>query len=115
MKKIVVFAFQGELMCFAHALLNVLDLHQKGFEVKLVIEGSATGLIGDLAIKESPFHRQYRKIIDDGLLAGVCKACAGKMDSLFEAEKQNLTLLHDMHGHPSFAAWIKEGYEVISM
>ncbi len=115
MKKFVIFAFHGELMCFAHALLNAIDLKDKGFEVKLVIEGSATGLIGTLDAKDSPFHRQYRKVVDEGILAGVCKACAGKMDSLFEAEKQNLPLLSEMHGHPAFSTWIKDGYEIISM
>ncbi|MEW6711960.1 MAG: cytoplasmic protein [Candidatus Riflebacteria bacterium] len=102
-------------MCFAHALLNAIDLKDKGFEVKLVIEGSATGLIGTLAAKDSPFHRQYRKVVDEGILAGVCKACASKMDSLFEAEKQSLPLLSEMHGHPAFSTWIKDGYEIISM
>lgn len=115
MKKIVIFAFQGEMMCFAHALLNAINLNASGFEVKLVIEGAATGLIGTLALKESPFHKQYRKVIDDGILAGVCKACAGKMDSLFEAEKQNLPLLSELHGHPAFSTWLKDGYEIISM
>lgn len=115
MKKIVIFAFQGEMMCFAHALLNAINLNASGFEVKLVIEGAATGLIGDLALKESPFHKQYRKVIEEGILAGVCKACAGKMDSLFEAEKQNLPLLSELHGHPAFSTWLKDGYEIISL
>ncbi len=115
MKKVVIFAFQGELMCFAHALLNALDLKKAGFEVKLVIEGSATALIGSLGAKETPFHKQYSAVIEEGILAGVCKACAGKMDSLFEAEKQNLPLLSEMHGHPGFSKWLKEGYEIISM
>jgi hypothetical protein len=37
------------------------------------------------------------------------------MDSLFEAEKQNLPLLSEMHGHPAFSTWLKDGYEIISM
>jgi len=115
MKKIVIFAFQGELMCFAHALLNVLDLHAKGHHAKLVIEGSATKLIAQLAAPETPFHRQYQQIISDKLLAGICKACASKMGTLEEAKKQGISLLDDMNGHPGFAGWLAEGYDIISM
>ena len=115
MKKIAIFAFQGELMCFAHALLNVLDLHSKGHQVKLVIEGSATKLITQLATPDTPFHRQYQQVISEKLLAGICKACAGKMGTLEEAKRQGITLLDDMSGHPGFAGWIAEGYDIISM
>jgi hypothetical protein len=31
------------------------------------------------------------------------------------SEKQKLTLLGEMQGHPGFAGWIAEGYEIISM
>ncbi|MDN5280780.1 MAG: hypothetical protein PWR01_4745 [Clostridiales bacterium] len=114
-KKIVIFAFQGELMCFAHALLNAIDLKEQGHEVKLVIEGSATGLIGTLNEKGTPFHALYRRVITEEILAGVCKACAGKTDSLFAAEKQDLTLLSEMNGHPGFSTWLKKGYEIITL
>ena len=29
-KKIVLFAFQGEVMCFVHVLLNAREYHDKG-------------------------------------------------------------------------------------
>ncbi|MDD3148490.1 MAG: cytoplasmic protein [Candidatus Riflebacteria bacterium] len=115
MKKIAVFAFQGELMCFAHALLNTIDLSEKGYEVQLIIEGGATKLIAQLAAPETPFHKQYSQVIEKKLLAGVCKACAGKMGTLEEARKQELPLLDDMSGHPGFAHWLGLGYEIISM
>lgn len=115
MKKIVVFAFQGDLMCFAHTLLNTIDLKEKGHEVKLVIEGNATALIGKLNQPGEPFSQQYARIKKDGLLAGVCKACTTKMGTLAEAEKQGLTLLGEMFGHPAFSTWLADGYEVISM
>jgi len=41
-KETAIFAFNGETMYFAHALLNVLDMKGKGYDVKLIIEGSAT-------------------------------------------------------------------------
>ena len=32
MKKVALFAFNGELMCFVHVLLNALDMKEKGYE-----------------------------------------------------------------------------------
>ncbi|MCK4604812.1 MAG: hypothetical protein KAU41_09025 [Deltaproteobacteria bacterium] len=51
MKKVALFAFNGELMCFIHVLLNTLDMNERGHEVKIVIEGAATKLVPELAKK----------------------------------------------------------------
>ena len=45
MRKTALFVFNGDPMCFIHVLLNALDMHEKGYEVKTVIEGAATKLI----------------------------------------------------------------------
>lgn len=42
MKKVVLFAFNGKFMCFIHVLLNALDMNQKSYDVRIVIEGAAT-------------------------------------------------------------------------
>ena len=57
MKKVVLFAFNGELMCFVHVLLNALEMKTKGYEVKIVIEGSATRLIPEIAKEGNPMHQ----------------------------------------------------------
>ena len=44
MRKIAIFAFKGDPMCFVHVLLNAKDMHEKGFNVKIVIEGEAVTL-----------------------------------------------------------------------
>ena len=112
--KVALFAFNGEAMCFVHVLLNALDFNEKGKEVKVIIEGSATKLLYELAKPDMPFHNLYVKVKDAGLIDGVCKACAAKMNTLEEAEKQGLALLSDMQGHPSMAEYMKEGYQIIT-
>jgi hypothetical protein len=42
MKKIALFAFNRESFCFVNVLLNALDMNEKGYDVKVIIEGSAT-------------------------------------------------------------------------
>ena len=38
-QKFVLFAFNGDKMCFINVILNDLDLQKKGFNIKVVIEG----------------------------------------------------------------------------
>ena len=114
-KKIAIFTFNGELMCFAHALLNAIDLHEKGHEVKLIIEGSSTQLLPQLHNPDKPFSKQYQKCRDLGLLDGVCKACANKMGTLEFAQEHDLPVIGNMSGHPAMEDYIADGYEIISM
>lgn len=44
-RKVAIFAFNGEEMCFIHALMNAIDMKNRGYDVKLIIEGSATRLV----------------------------------------------------------------------
>jgi hypothetical protein len=45
MEKIALVAFNGELMCFAHILLNAFDMKTRNYQVEIIMEGSATKLI----------------------------------------------------------------------
>lgn len=113
-RKVALFAFNGEPMCFAHALLNAKELHDAGTEVKLVIEGSATARIKGLVHSEQPFHKLYMVIREAGLIDGVCRACSAKMGAMAAAEAQGLSLLDEMAGHPSMRRYLEAGYEVIT-
>ncbi len=113
-QKTVLFAFNGEAMCFMHVLLNGLNLHERGFEVKVVIEGAATKLIPEMAKEESPLFRLYEKTRAAKLIEGACRACSAKMGVLQAAEAQGIRLLDDMSGHPSMSAYLAEGYQIIT-
>ncbi|MGW8192931.1 MAG: cytoplasmic protein [Desulforhopalus sp.] len=114
MKKIALLAYTGELTCFAHVMLYALDFHKKGYAVKVVIEGAATSLIGDLARPDAPFANLYKQLRDKGLLSCICQACSRKMGSLGEAEKQGLTIVGDMQGHPSIEGLVSDGFQILS-
>ena len=109
------FAFNGDSMCFIHVLLNALDMAKKGFSVKLVIEGSATGLLNELADPGAPLAQLYSKVKEQGLIDCVCNACAEKTGSIDSARKQELPLCAEMKGHPSMARYMDEGYEIITL
>jgi len=114
-QKIAIFAFNGEPMCFVHALLNALDMQAKGYDVKLIIEGSATKLVQHFTDAEVPFADLYNTVKQAGLIDCVCRACAAKMGALDAAEAQQLPLGRDMSGHPGMAAYLERGYQVISL
>jgi len=114
MAKVVLVAFQGEPMCFAHVLLNALDLAARGHEARIIFEGLSTNLMAPLSQEANPFHPLYQKAKEAGLFAGVCRACATKTGSLAAAEAQGLPLLDDMSGHPSLARYLEAGYTVLT-
>ncbi|MDY7036190.1 MAG: cytoplasmic protein [Thermodesulfobacteriota bacterium] len=114
MRKIVLFAFNGESMCFIHVLLNALDMKERAYEVRIVIEGSATKLVPELAKSDNPFHGLYKKAEGLGLIDGACKACSNKMGVLSDVEAQGIKLLGDMTGHPSMVRYLEDGFEIIT-
>jgi hypothetical protein len=113
MKKFALFAFNGEPMCFVHALLNALDMKEKGHDIRLIIEGTATAQIRELTDRGTPFSPLYEKVKNADIIDCVCRACANQTGSLESAETQGLTLCAEMSGHPSMAKYIDLGYEII--
>lgn len=127
MRKFALFAFNGDPMCFVHVLLHALDLREKGYETKLVIEGSATRLVkllpggsglADFAEKNPGMHKMlselFLKVKEARLIDCVCRACAKQMGALEDAEKAALPLCAELSGHPSMSRYIEAGYEIIS-
>ena len=114
MKKVALFVFNGDPVCFVHVLLNALDMSEKGVDAKIVIEGAATKLIPELAKKDNPLHGLWERAKAAKLVDGVCNACSRKMGTLEAAEAQGLKLLDDMTGHPGMARYQEDGFEIIS-
>jgi hypothetical protein len=114
MKKVALFAYNGEFMCFVHVLLNAIDMNDRGHDVKIVIEGAATKLVPELAQESNPMFRLYEKAKGLDLIDGACKACANKMGTLEAAQAQGIRLLDEMSGHPSIARYLEEGFEVMT-
>ncbi len=114
MKNFALFVFNGDPMCFIHVLLNALDMSDKGYEAKIIIEGAATKLVPKLEEKGHPLHQLWKKAKSQGLVDGVCKACANKMETIREAQNQGLPLLEDMLGHPGMARYRDAGFDILT-
>lgn len=114
MMKVALFAFQGEPMCFVHVLLTAMDLHERGHDVRIVLEGAATALVKSLAVSGQPFSGLYRKVREAGLLDCACKACSAKMEVIDSMEEQQIVLADEMSGHPSMARYLESGFKIIT-
>jgi len=112
MKKYAIFAFNGNPVCFTHVLLNALDMDKKGYDAKIVIEGEAVKLVKEML--ESG-NQLFEKSKEKGLIDCICKGCSSKLGVLEYNEESGIPLKEDMKGHPSMEAYIKEGYEVITL
>jgi hypothetical protein len=114
MKKVVLFAFRGDSMCFVHVLLYAIELNENGMDVKIVLEGESTKLIPNLFNEGDSLYNLAQKALNSNLLEGVCKACSSKMGTLEEAKRRNLNILSDMSGHAGMARYINRDYEIIT-
>ncbi len=113
-EKNVFFVFKGDPICFIHVLLNALDMSEKGNDVKIIIEGESVKLLPDLIKKDNPLNSLWEKALNNGLIEGVCFACAKKLGTYEEAKKQGLSFLDEMSGHPGIAGWQEKGYTIIT-
>ncbi|NLL43274.1 MAG: cytoplasmic protein [Firmicutes bacterium] len=111
MKKIAIVSFRGEMPCFVHALLNVWNYHERGYEVALIVEGASAARIEDIA--SSPQGGLWKKIREAGLIRSVCKACAAQMGTLSEAEAQGLPIDAALSGHSDLEVFTAAGFEII--
>lgn len=108
-----IFAFNSETMYFVHALLNALDMKERGYDIKVIVEGSATKQIRELAERDKPFAKVYAKVKEAGLVDCVCQACSAQTGSLESAKEQGLPLCKEMSEHPSIARYIDAEYQVL--
>lgn len=112
MNKVLFYGMTGEKMCFQHILLNAMDLHLSGSEVKIIFEGASVKLVSTFEKENNPL---YRKAKEAGIIAGICLACSKMMDVYEENLESGLEMLEDMSGHAGMKTYINDGYQVISM
>ena len=112
MTKVAIFAFREDANCFSHVLINAMDMHARGYEIRLIMEGDAVKLLPGLATEGGPLSGLWQKAKAAGIVSGFCRGCATKMGTVPSAETQGLALLDDLSGHPSIGGFRDQGYEI---
>ena len=114
MGKFALFAFNGDPMCFIHVILNALDFKEKGHDVAVIVEGSATKLVNQFDNKENPFYKQYQRLKNEGIVDCFCQACSHKMGTLEKVQELHFPVCNELKGHPSMAKYVDKGYTIIT-
>jgi len=60
--------------CFVHVLSNALDMHEKGKDVKAVLEGEAVTVVQPMI--ESKKTSVCKKAVNLKLIDCICKGCS---------------------------------------
>lgn len=115
MRKTVIFAFQGNPLCFIHVLLNSLNMAEQEMEGKIILEGEAVKLVPDMAKPDHFLHKLYTKAKEKGLLLGACRVCSNKLGVTEAMAAENIPLIGEMAGHPAMAEYITQGYTIITL
>ncbi len=114
MKKFLFFAFRDNPLCFTHVLLNSLDLAKQGLDGKIILEGEAVTLVPLMADPGHFLHPLYLQVRQQDLLLGACRACSLKLQVAEAIEKEGLSLIGEMSGHPAMSHYIKTGYTILT-
>ncbi len=112
MKKVLFYGMTEKKMCFQHILMNAMDLHSSGVEVKIIFEGGSVKLV---SVFEEENNVLYKKSKEAGIIVGVCLACSKVLEVYDKNLESGLRMLDDMNGHAGMRKYIEDGYEVISM
>lgn len=110
MKKVLIYAMEGQKMCFMHALMNAVQLKEAGCEVKIILEGQSLTLVKTLEEEKNPM---YLKMKEEKVIAGACLACSKALGVYEEIEKSGLEFLNDMNGHAGVKKYVEDDYQVL--
>ncbi len=119
-RKLLFVLFSDDACRQNHALLYALDLHAKGHAVRLILEGAATKVIGQLGVADSRIGGLLRDAQAAGILAGACarasSGCASDDPSRKVAElarERDVRLLSELGGDAGIEPFVREGYELV--
>jgi len=100
-----------------NAFNYALEFADAGYGVKVFLDGQATKWPGAFAENpDLPFHHDWERIRDLGLLAGACGYCANAFDATAACENSGIELLSDEMSHaPAVARLADEGYELLTI
>jgi hypothetical protein len=112
MMRAVVLAFRGKESCFLHAMLNVIDMKERGLDVAFIIEGEATKTIASVIKPDHKYHQFYED--SKGSIVAVCEACSKMAGTLDIIKNEGLPIVNKMKGHVPLATYVEEGYCIIT-
>lgn len=99
-----------------HTLLYAQQMLKKGLDVEIIFDGGGSEWPKELADESHDLHDKYRKLLEAGVIRGVCSFCAEAFNVKDYLKNGDITLLDEHEGHPDIGRRIaEEGRRVITM
>lgn len=118
-RKILFVVFAEDVCRQLHAFMYANDLHRKGYQTRIIVEGMATRLLADLEEAPPQLQKAVSAAKTAGLIAGAClqasSGCGSAKDrDIVDAIKERgVGFLSDLENHAGIEPFIRDGYEVI--
>lgn len=115
--KYVVFVHAGpqELARALHALLYAQELQRSGIPAKVVFDGAGTVWLREFSNPEHKYHAVFRQVLDAGLVDAACAYCANAFGVVEAVRAAGVPLVGTAEGHPSLAAYLRDGWTPITL
>jgi predicted peroxiredoxin len=120
-RKILFVLFAEDVCRQLHAFMYANDLHRKGYQTRIVVEGMATRLLADLEQAPARLQKAVNDAKNAGLIAGAClqasSGCGSAEDrDIVDAIKaRGVGFLSDLDNHAGIEPFIRDGYEIIAI
>lgn len=96
-----------------HALLYAKELAEHGHAVRLIFDGAGATWARAYEKPETRHHDTWEALKKLGVVTAVCDFCATAFGVHDDTVKSGLPHLGEYNGHPSFAALVEQGFQVI--
>jgi hypothetical protein len=95
-----------------NALMAALEYKESGEEACIVFDGAGTQAAAALAQSDHDYHELFTQTRDR--IVGACSYCAGAYEVKEKIRDQNVPLLDEFKGHPSFKQFADDGYTILT-
>ncbi len=102
-----------------HSLIYSKELSEKGHEVRLIFDGASTEWLAKWGDPQDDDDRRmgefFAGLRDAGLAYVVCDFCAGAFNVHDKLKTQGEPLVAEYLNHPSVAALIDDGFQLLTL
>lgn len=120
-RKILFVVFAEDVCRQLHAFMYANDLHRKGYQTRIIVEGMATRLLADLEQAPPKLQKAVADAKTAGLIAGAClqaaTGCGSAEDrDIVDAIKaRGVGFLSDLDNHAGIEPFIRDGYQIVAI
>ena len=95
-----------------NGLMTAKEFKDAGDEVQIIFDGAGTKWIGKFNEEGGKYNDLFASVKDK--VSGVCGYCAGAFKVVEDASSNDIVLLDEVNGHPSFKKLVDEGFTILT-